>query len=139
MQQFQVPQFINIEDRIIGPLTLKQFLYLLGAAAIGIVGWSFLHFILFVLIPLPFAGLFIAMAFVKISGRPLPEIFFAAVNYYLRPRLYLWRKIPEKKKIAAVPAAKEDLLLAGVPKFSSSKLNDLAWSLDIKERLGKEN
>ncbi|MDP3727660.1 MAG: PrgI family protein [bacterium] len=133
MQQFQVPQFITVEDRIIGPLTLKQFLYLLGGAGVAVLGWSFLHIVLFVLVALPLIGLFVAMAFVKISERPLPVIFLAAINYYLRPRLYLWHQSHEKKN--AVAAKKEEVsLLAAIPKLSGSKLNDLAWSLDIKER-----
>lgn len=137
MQQYQVPQFITIEDRIIGPLTLKQFLYLLGAAAVGIIGWSLLHIALFVLTALPIAGLFVAMAFVKINERPLPIVLLAAINYYLKPRLYLWRKVPEQQPIVAPAAAKKDEpLLASVPKLSQSKLNDLAWSLDVKERIG---
>ena len=139
MQQFQVPQFINIEDRIIGPLTLKQFLYLLGAAAVALIGWSLLHFILFVLVAIPFSGLFVAMAFVKIDEQPLPTLFFSAISYYLHPRLYLWRQVPEKKKAAAVQAQKEEGLLASIPKLSESKLNDLAWSLDIKERVTEKD
>ena len=67
MQQFQVPQFITVEDRIIGPLTLKQFFYLLGAAAIALIGWALLHFILFAFVAVPLATLFAAMAFLKIN------------------------------------------------------------------------
>lgn len=133
MQQFQVPQFITIEDRIIGPLTLRQFLYLLGAAAVTIIGWSLFYFILFLLVAVPIAALFVALAFVKINERPLPTIFFSAINYYLRPRLYLWRKVQESSKPATTLAGKGEPLLTAVPKLSESKLNDLAWSLDIKE------
>ncbi|MBI4132160.1 MAG: PrgI family protein [Candidatus Sungbacteria bacterium] len=135
MQQYQVPQFITIEDRIIGPLTLKQFLYLLGAAAIGFIGWSLLHFILFILITLPVAGLFVAMAFLKINDRPLPAILAAAIGYYLKPRLYLWRKTPPPLIPKKAPTPAPPSPLAGIPKLSESKLDDLAWSLDIKERL----
>src|SRR3989338_1501675 len=135
MQQFQVPQFITVEDRIIGPLTLKQFFYLLVAAAIALIGWALLHFILFAFVAVPLATLFAAMAFLKINERPLPTMFFSAINYYLRPRLYLWRKVPEKKEVSALPSPRQaPSLLADVPKLSESKLSDLAWSLDIKER-----
>lgn len=136
MQQFQVPQFINIEDRIIGPLTLKQFLYLLGAAGVGIVGWSFLYFPLFVIFAVPPAGLFVALAFLKINERPLPTVIFNAIGYYLKPRLYIWRNVPQKKEPPKMPAdIKDESLLAGVPKLSESRLNDIAWSLDIKENI----
>ena len=134
MQQFQVPQFIDIEDRIIGPLTLKQFLYLLGAAGVGILGWTFLYFALFVIFALPVAGLFAALAFLKINERPLPTVIFNAIGYYLKPRLYIWRQTPQKREKIQAPENKKDgALLAGAPKLSESKLNDIAWSLDIKE------
>lgn len=140
MQQFQVPQFITIEDRIIGPLTLKQFLYLLGAVGAAVVGWTFLHIVLFVIFVLPIAGLFTAMAFLKINERPLPTVLFAAINYYLRPRLYLWRKEtgppsrkPQAKTESGTPPSPLDIL----PALSESKLADLAWSLDIKEQVSE--
>ena len=138
MQQFQVPQFIAIEDRIIGPLTLKQFFYLLGAASIALLGWFFLVTPLFVILAVPPASLFVAMAFIKINERPLPTIFANAINYYLKPRLYLWRqaerkKPPQKVRGEGKPAAPPLV----IPKLSESKLSDLAWSLDVKERIGR--
>ncbi len=140
MRQYQVPQFITIEDRIIGPLTLRQFLYLLGGGAVVVLGWTLLHIVLFIIVVVPIAGFFVAMAFVKISGRPLPAIVLAAINYYLKPRLYLWRKTPiEPRKLKALreepPAPKAPPALV-IPKLTESKLSDLAWSLDIKEKLG---
>lgn len=138
MQQFQVPQFITIEDRIIGPLTLKQFFYLLGAASIGLLGWRFLYFPLFVVLIVPLAAFFVAMALAKIDERPFPAIFMAAISYFLKPRLYLWRHTAEKKKEAktAPPLPTEESPLVHLSKLSESRLNDLAWSLDIKERIG---
>lgn len=136
MQQFQVPQFINIEDRIVGPFTLKQFFYLLGAAGVVIVGWIYLYIPLFILIAVPIAALFIALAFATVNGRPFPAVFAGAINYYLKPRLYLWRQTQEKQSTKNIPWVKKDgSLLGAVPKLSESKLNDLAWSLDIKERV----
>lgn len=139
MQRFQVPQFIMIEDRIIGPLTLRQFLYLLGAGGLILLGWTFLHITLFALLVLPSAGLFVAMAFIKVNARPLPQIMFAAINYYLKPRLYLWRQKREKKA-AAPPAllpSGEASPLGALPTLTPGKLQDLAWSLDIKEKVEK--
>lgn len=138
MQQFQVPQFITIEDRIIGPLTLRQFLYLLGAVGVAVIGWTFLYVVLFVIFALPLIGLFVAMAFFKVNERPLPTIIFAALNYYLRPRLYLWhRPEPHPSTVPSGAPTPPASPLAALPKLSESKLADLAWSLDIKERLSE--
>jgi len=139
MQQFQVPQFINIEDKIIGPFTLKQFLYLLGAAAIAVLGWRFLYLPLFLLLALPFVIFLAVMALGKIDGRPFPIIFVNALNYFLKPRLYIWKKIYGEKKEKEVPLLQPstESQLAQLGKINASKLSDLAWSLDIKDMKGK--
>ena len=148
MQQFQVPQFITVEDRIIGPLTLKQFMYLLGGAAVLLLGWFFLHAILFVLVALPLGALFTSMAFVTINGRPFPTVFANGINYYLKPHLYLWQKQKQGTRNQALGTSvrgagnvglgtRTNAPLAGIPKLSESKLSDLAWSLDIKERIDR--
>lgn len=136
MQQYQVPQFITIEDRIIGPLTLKQFFYLLGGAGIALLIWFlFKNTIVFIIIAVPLAGLFVGLAFAKINERPLPVILLGAVSFYLKPRLYLWKKVPEKPTPAPSPASPEPPHQPlNLPALSESKLSDLAWSLDIKER-----
>ncbi len=137
MQQYQVPQFITIEDRIIGPLTLKQFLYLLGGGGIAVLGWSLLHPVLFFLLALPLAGLSVALAFAKINDRPLASVLFAAINFYLKPRLYLWRQSRHARPMPPSAPTPEASPLAGIHKLSPSKLEDLAWSLDIKGRIAE--
>ena len=90
--QFNVPQFIEIEDKIIGPLTLKQFFYLAGGVALIIFFWYFLKFWLFIFLALPTAALSVSLAFVKINGRPF--IFFLAsmFGYLIKPKVYIWKK-----------------------------------------------
>jgi len=138
MKQYQVPQFINVEDRIIGPLTLKQFLYLLGAAGIAIIGITMFHIFLFIAVALPLAAFFLALAFVKVSSQPLPTIVSNALSYYTHPRLYLWRHVEQKEgsghaAATLAPTPPSGPAPEGAP--SESKLADLAWSLDIKERV----
>jgi len=88
---FQVPQFIETEDKIVGPLTIKQFLYLAVAGGISFGLFFFLQFILWVIIAV-FLGLIGAsFAFIKINGQPFITIAFSALNFYLRPHFYLWQ------------------------------------------------
>lgn len=137
MRQYQVPQFITVEDRVIGPLTVKQSLYI-GAGVMLIIGarWLFQPFIFWPLTALigGFAG---ALAFLKINEQPFPRVFKNGVFYLLRPRLFVWKKEPPQKP-GAKPAAEKkerETLVKKIPKMSQSKLSDLAWSLDIKEKL----
>lgn len=90
--QFQVPQFIDIEDKIIGPLTLKQFLYMAGGLMILAFLWLYLKLGLFIIVAIPIVLLSLALAFYKINGRPFIYFLGAFITYLTKPRLYLWKK-----------------------------------------------
>lgn len=134
MRQFQVPQFIEVEDKIFGPLTLKQFLYILGGGAAVFLLYVFLGLVLTVLIGAPIAAFFAALAFYTVNGQPFVKYVENALNHFTRSKLYVWRKIP-KQEIAKekTPAESLDTGLK-LPKLTENKLKDLAWSLDIQER-----
>ena len=135
--RFQVPQFIEVEDKIFGPLTAKQFIYLAGGAGIS--------FVIYRVIPLPFfikvvpvmliIGFAIALAFGKIHQRfPFIYIVEAAFKYFTGPKLYIWRKM-DKTPAHQKAAEAQQYASIMVPKISNSKLKDLTWSLDIKESI----
>lgn len=134
MHQFQVPQFITVEDKVIGPFTIKQFLYL-GGGGLLIVGiYMFFELFIVILVGIPIAAFAAALAFLKINEQPFPTIVKNAVFYFLKPRLYLWRQEQKKVKKTALPTRQEEPRVKNIPTVSESKLADLAWSLDIKEK-----
>ena len=90
--RFVIPQFIDIEDTIIGPITLKQFLFLLGVALILFFLWYMFKLWFVVIIGTPIVVLAIALVLVKINGRPLPGFLKAWLNYWISPRFYIWKK-----------------------------------------------
>ncbi|MBX4209353.1 PrgI family protein [Candidatus Parcubacteria bacterium] len=130
--RFQVPQFIEVEDKIFGPLTIKQFIYLLGGAGLSFLIYSLIGniFISAILI-VPVMGFALALAFYKINSKPFINVVEAAFGYYFGGKLYIWKKTdkPIVSKGQSAPAASEFY----VPKLSDSKLKDLTWSLDIKQ------
>lgn len=138
MKQYQVPQFINVEDRVVGPLTLKQFFYLLGGAAFGVVAYFLFQFILFVIVIIPVSILTLLLAFLTINGQPFAKILFSALNFYTKPKLFIWQSIQsETKKVPAVgggPGKTTETGGIAMPRPREGKLSDLAWSLDIKEK-----
>lgn len=90
--QFKVPQFIDIEDKLIGPLTLKQFLYLLGGGGLLTVLWIYLKLGVFLIIGIPIGIIVLGLAFYKVNGRPLIYLLGSLIKYLTKPRLYLWKK-----------------------------------------------
>ncbi len=134
--QYQVPQFIEIEDKIFGPLTLKQFIYLAGGGGLCLLFFTLLPIYIAVLFMLPVIALAFALAFYKVNDRPFIVVVEHAIGYFFGHKLYLWKQRDPKAQQAAtpLPASAASLTTLGVPKLSSSKLKDLSWSLNIKDR-----
>ncbi len=134
--QFQVPQFIEIEDKIFGPLTLKQFIYLAGGAGASVAMWFYIPYkIISILLIIPMVAFSVSLAFYKVNNKPFIDLVESAFYYVLGGKLYVWKKEqkkPTKKLSDDVEKAKS---LVSVPRISESKLKDLTWSLDIKESL----
>jgi hypothetical protein len=130
--RFAVPQFIDVEDKIFGPLTLKQGIYLAGGGGVVAVLFTQFGFFMAFLFGAPIAGLAIALAFLKVNNRPFFMMVYAAFFYFLRNRLYLWKKVPKKvsERDSAGPTQPRDLIVA--PRLSQSRLKELAWSLDTQ-------
>lgn len=90
--QFSVPQFIDVEDKIIGPITLKGFLLLLGVALFIFFLWYLFKLWFVVVIGAPIVVLAIALVLGKVDGRPLSGFLKAWLNYQVNPRFYIWKK-----------------------------------------------
>ncbi len=131
--RYQVPQFIEIEDKVIGPFTVKQFVYLVGGGGMAFIFYNYLN--LFIAIPLMVGavGLGLSLAFYKINNKPFIDFLESAFMYYTRGNLYIWRKEVKKIEPAKEKAAQANTVT--VPRLSQSKLKELSWSLDINENL----
>lgn len=90
--RFQVPQFIETEVKIIGPFTLKQFLFLaVGAVLIYILQYV-LSLTYLIMAGLPIAMISFALAFYKVDGVPLPKYLLMALSFMTGPKRYQFRK-----------------------------------------------
>lgn len=137
MQRFQVPQFITVEDKIIGGfLTAKQFVYVAtGIILIVIIFFSFAGFLALFLAFLVGASA-AALAWGTIDGRPVPIFVVHAISFFLRPRVFVWKraaKTPADEAELVVPENAETLVKKS-PKLSHSRLSELSWTLDTKLR-----
>lgn len=129
---FQVPQFIDIEDKIFGPFTFKQFLYLAGGAGFVVVMFKLFPIFLALIISTPVAILALALAFLKINNKPFIFTLEAFIKYHTGGKLYLWKKNPNKKSGISNMAPKDSLKNEEIiPSLSGSKLKELSWSLDV--------
>lgn len=91
MAQYKVPQDVEADDKLLGPFSFRQFVYLLIAGgllalAIGL----FQLFPLLAIIPLPPIILFVALALPLRKDQPMETYLAALVSYYLKPHVRLW-------------------------------------------------
>ncbi len=133
MMQFTVPQFIDVEDKIFGPITVRQFIIMLVTALLIALSYRLFDFALFIV-----AGLFLftigtTFAFVKINGAAFHFFLLNLIETLKKPRLRIWRKddtlkaglefdnLPEKKPV--VISARQ---------YSQSRLNELSLIVDTQ-------
>ncbi len=136
--QFKVPQFIDVEDKLFGPFTFRQFVYLAGGAGIVFVIYKLLPLWIGIFLILPVAGLALLLVFYKINEKPFIFYLQAGVDYLISSKLYIWRQRlvkPENKEKEVDPSAS---LVSVVPMTTTNKIKDLAWSLDVQDQ-NKEN
>ncbi|MBT4153952.1 MAG: PrgI family protein [Candidatus Magasanikbacteria bacterium] len=90
MQQFVVPQFIDVEDKIFGPITTRQFLILLVASGVVFLAYRFADLVLFAVILALVGGGAIVMAFVKINGQAFHYFLLNIAQTIKTPNRRIW-------------------------------------------------
>lgn len=135
MQQFTVPQFIDVESKIIGPLTVRQFMIILGAAVVIGISYKIFDFSLFVFISVIALGLATLFSFVKINGRPFHLFMLNAFQTLRRPGLRVWNN-----RLTVVDAVlphvdiQSPTSVAQPKPYQKSRLAELSLVVDTKGR-----
>ena len=130
--QFKVPQFIDIEDKLFGPLTFRQFAYLAGGGGMVFVIYKLLPLWIGIFLILPIIILALALAFYKINNQPFIYYLQAGITYAITNKLYVWKQRLVKPSLKKEEVEKEQTIT--LPRMSGNKLSDLAWSLDIEAK-----
>lgn len=139
--QFKVPQFLDIEDKIFGPFTFREFVYLAGGAGLSFVIYKALGLVYGSVPILIVGGLALLLTFSRPNNKPFINILESFFKYMIQNKLYVWerrRAQPGDKKRERSPIPE---LIPGSrePKLTDSKLRDLAWSLDVLDLKQRRN
>lgn len=127
--QYNIPQFIDVEDKIVGPFTAKQTLYLIVGGGILMIVFSFFDFMFFALMFLFVVPATLAFAFWKPKGATVARWVSNIINFYTAPHLYIWRREPESimfKKTQRKSSKQE----TEKKHISKNRIKELAWILD---------
>lgn len=135
--RYEIPQFIDVEDKLFGPFTFKQFIYMAGGAGLCYLWSYFFPLPVAIVIIIPTAVFAWALAFAKINTRPFIEITQAFITYTLRGKSYLWKRVNQEKiQNAKQP---ETLIKSPAPvidttEITNRRISDLAESLDLLDQ-----
>lgn len=134
MGTYKVPQNVEAEDKILGPLSLKQFIY----ALIGL-GWGFLTFailksviVLWVLIGVPPALFGLLLGLYQREDQSLETFVVAIVQYFVRPRFRVWEKEPIAEVFRLEPPPPKPEPVKRDPREVRSQLEQLADLVDTR-------
>ncbi len=131
--QFKVPQFLDIEDKIFGPFTFSEFVYLAGGAGVCYVLYKALGFFLGLIPILAVAGFALALTFYKPNNKPFVNMLESGFRYVFQDKLYIWKRSTiQKPKVSPENTKKQtENITINKAKLGGNKLRDLAWSLDV--------
>lgn len=134
MQQVVVPQFLDIEDKIIGPISVRQFIEMVVGAIFIALLYRLLYFPYFLFFGFIIFGVTLIVAFAKINGQVFHIFMLNFFQTMINPRLKVWKKEATLKEI------RNDLTRPKENKFqpvkilkrpiSSSKLSEIALIID---------
>jgi hypothetical protein len=136
--RFEVPQFIDVEDKIFGPLTFRQFVYVVGGGGLVYIVIKVLPIYLSIIPAILIAGLAGALAFFKFNGKPFINMIESFFTFAIRDKLYLWKKDLKKKKVEKKDTAEKKSHMY-IPTMSESKLHDISWGLDVLDSKRPQN
>ncbi|MFT7507138.1 MAG: hypothetical protein ACI92I_000277 [Acidimicrobiales bacterium] len=129
--RFEVPQFIEIEDKIFGPFTWRQFIYLCGGVSVAAITFITMHVVIFLIIGIPVGGLSFLLAFYPVNNRPFSKFLESIFNFYRSERIYKWRRA-KQNVYRAENHTSEDLMPVLAPKKSPGGINSLARELELR-------
>jgi len=128
--QFVVPQFIEVESKVIGPISVRQFIILLVTAGVMWLFWAMFTFWMAAVVDvlvLAMGGIF---AFVKINSQPFHIFALAFIQTLKSPNLKVWQKELAVKKVFKEKKAKEKEIIPEKPPVSKSRLAELSLTVD---------
>lgn len=134
MGSYKVPQNVEAEDKILGPLSLKQFIY----ALIGL-GWGFLTFailksvlLLWIIVGVPPTLFMLGLGLYQRDDQPLETYVVAIAQYFVRPRRRFWSKEPIAEVFRLEPPPPKEEPVKRDPREVHSQLQQLAEVVDTR-------
>jgi hypothetical protein len=134
MQQFTVPQFIDVEDKIIGPITARQFVIMLAGFLLIALCYKIFAFNFFLFVGLIIFGISGIFAFMKVNGMPFHFFVLNFIQTLKRPGLRVWNNklVPEIRIEEETEKVANELMAPPKQRVSTSRLTELSLIVDTQ-------
>lgn len=139
MQQFTVPQFIDVEPKIIGPITARQFIILLIGAFFVFIAYKTLDFMGFVISSVLIFGIFGTVAFLKVNGRPFHYFVLNFIQTVKKPNLRVWNHKTSTVEKKEEKEFKYENVVTQEKYLSKAKLAKISLVVDTKGKYRGED
>ncbi|HPL93355.1 MAG TPA: PrgI family protein [bacterium] len=130
MAQYVVPQFITVEDKILGPITVRQFLILLVDTGLMFVFYKLFDFTLFLALAIPVTGFMMILAFVRIGGQPFHFFLLSILSMLKISRVRVWQGNAKVIMDLDYAAKKEEEVVVKIKNFDASRISELSKTVD---------
>jgi len=128
-EQFVVPQFIDVEDKIFGPVTTRQFIILLIGSLMIFICFKLLDTTAFIFALAFLGSISLILAFVKINGQAFHYFLLNTLQTMRRPSLRIWDKRYTTEELKYYINTQTEEIVEEVPevrKVSNSRIRDLS-------------
>jgi predicted membrane protein len=130
---FGTPQFIDVEDKIVGPFTGKALLWMFVLGVFLMILWNLLTVGIFLVVAIPSGLFFLALAFYRPYNQPLINFIFSAGMFFFRPKIYIWKKEGREVRKNEIKTAIKNKDNQDKKEINQKKIEQLAAILDKRK------
>lgn len=136
MNQFIVPQFIDVEPKILGPLSVRQFVLSVTGGVIVFLSFKYADFTFFLFMTVVIAGIVFLFGFLKVNGAPFHVFLLNLLTNFRKPKLRVWNKFLSDEDIHSLLKQPPEKQLPPEAKrkaaVSKSRLAELSLIVDTR-------
>ena len=127
---FNVPQFIDVEDKIAGPLTWRQIFWMIGMSAVLMVIYNIFDSATFFVLAIPVVIIFALFAFYRPNGVSMIEFTMHGFLFLFQPKVAVWERPTTVRPLSVEPEKEVTQEVGETKKFDSNKVHQIAEMLD---------
>lgn len=128
-----VPQFIGVEDKIVGPLTAKQLGWLAAGGIIFLLIWNFMDTQAMILLGTIDIAAFGALAFYRPYNQSLLAFIMSSIYFVFRPKRYVWNRFYQQEN-ASKKQEKKTIQVVQKKERNTERIREVSRILDANGR-----